>query len=38
MWACFTITACTFIIAMTVHDCFMRYYDYKEHIEDNQYE
>jgi hypothetical protein len=27
MWAFLTITACTFIIAITVHDCYMAYLD-----------
>jgi hypothetical protein len=25
MWAFLTITACVFIIAMTVHDCYVEY-------------
>lgn len=25
MWTFLTITACTFIIAMTVHDCYVEY-------------
>jgi hypothetical protein len=32
MWAFLTIVPSVLIIAMTVHDCFMRYYDYKETI------
>lgn len=31
MWAFFTITACTLIVAVTVHDCLERYWEYKEH-------
>ena len=33
MWAFLTITACTFIIALTVHDCLDRFWEYKENIE-----
>lgn len=33
MWAFLTITACTFIIAITVHDCLERYWEYQEHKE-----
>lgn len=36
MWAFLTITTCTFIIALTVHDCLERFWEYKENIENNQ--
>lgn len=30
MWACFTITCCVFIVAVTIHDIVFRYFEHKE--------
>lgn len=31
MWASFTITACTFIIAISVHECLNDYWEYRKY-------